>query len=294
GNSATTVCFKLVNHAPLAVTAFNSQLPPELDSIVSRAIAKDPDQRYQTGMELANDIRELRGICGLVQKTDSSATSVKADAISRYAASVARGSRGQKSENMPATESVAELDPNIVVQPTRWWLKWNGLLPSALFAIVTGIVTLSAIAGGHWQRSKAQKTETTAESMNSIVGVGEVNNQSTLVSQDPGNGTLQIQIQHRFTEGCASVWLDNRLVYTHSLRGEIKSRALVFRRMEGRQSATIGVPTGEHKVRVRIQSAAGHYDQSKTVVGAFTKDRKRILQIVCLKKPGELRLTFRP
>ena len=292
GNSATTVCFKLVNHAPLAVTAFNSQLPPELDSIVSRAIAKDPDQRYQTGMELANDIRELRGICGFVQKSDSSASSVKA-AISRYAASVAPGSRGQKSENMRASESGADLDPNIVVQPAQRHLKWNGLLPSALFAIVTGIVALSSIAGGPWQRSKAQRAETAAESMNSIVGVGEINDPSTLVSQDPADGILQIQIQHGFTKGWASVWLDNRLLYTHSLHGEIKSRALVFRRVEGRQSATIGVRTGEHKVRVRIQSAADHYDESKTVDGAFTKNGKRILQIVCLKKPSELRMTFR-
>ncbi len=293
GNSATTVCFKLVNHAPLAVTAFNSQLPPELDSIVSRAIAKDPDQRYQTGMELANDIRELRGICGLVQKTDSSASSVRGDAVPRYAASAARGTRGQRSENTPATESAAELDLDTSAQPTRGWLKWNGLLPSALFAIVIGFVTLSAINRGHSQRNQAQKTETAAESMNSIVGVGRVDNQSTLVSQALADGTLQIQIQHRFTKGWASVWLDNRLVYTHSLHGEIKSRALVLRRVEGRQSASIGVPTGEHKVRVRIQSAADHYDQSKTVDGAFTKDRKSVLQIFCLKKPGELRLTFR-
>lgn len=84
------------------------------------------------------------------------------------------------------------------------------------------------------------------------------------------------------------------MVYAHSLHGEIKNRALVFRRVEGRQSETIGVPTGEHKVRVRIQSAADHYDQSKTVDVAFTRDRQNILQIVCGKKRGELQLTFRP
>jgi hypothetical protein len=244
-------------------------------------------------MELANDIRELRGICGLVQKTDSSASSEKGDAIPRFAASAARGTRGQGSENLPATESAAVLDPDIVVQPTRWWLKWNGLLLSALVAIVIGFVTLSAINRGHSQRNQAQNTETAAGSTNSMVGVGRVDNQSTLVSQVLADGTLQIQIQHPFTKGWAAVWLDNRLVYTHSLHGEIKSRALVLRRVEGRQSASIGVPIGEHKVRVRIQSAADHYDQSKTVDGAFTKDRKSVLQIFCPKKPGELRLTFR-
>src|SRR6202022_5162388 len=40
--------------------------PPEIDRIASRAIAKDPDQRYQTGMEMASDIRQLRERCGLI------------------------------------------------------------------------------------------------------------------------------------------------------------------------------------------------------------------------------------
>jgi serine/threonine protein kinase len=278
GNSATTVCFKLVNHDPLAVTAFNSQFPPEIDRIVSRAMAKDPDQRYQTGMELANDIKRMRESCGLVQNVDWTASSLRTEAIPRYVAGI----------------SGAELKQKRPGRPISSWLKWNRLVPGAIFAIVTGIFTVSTISGGHWPRSKVQKTETTAESMNSIVGVDKVNDQSTLVSQVPSNGTLQIQIQHRFTEGRASVWLDNRLVYTHPLHGEIKSHALVFRRVEGCQSETIGVPTGEHKVRVRIQSAADRYDQSKIVAGMFTRNRTSVLQIVCLKKRGELQLTLRP
>jgi hypothetical protein len=59
----------LVNHKPLAVTAFNPTFPPELDQIVSRAIAKGPAQRYQCGMEMASDIQRLRETLGLPQKT---------------------------------------------------------------------------------------------------------------------------------------------------------------------------------------------------------------------------------
>ena len=110
-------------------------------------------------------------------------------------------------------------------RPIVSWLTWNRLLPGAIFAIVTGFVTVSAISGGHWPRSKAQKTETAAESMNSIVGVDKVNDQSTLVSQVPSNGTLQIQIQHRFTEGRASVWLDN--LHPSIARRDQESRACV-------------------------------------------------------------------
>jgi hypothetical protein len=41
-------------------SAFDLGLPPELDAVISRAITKDPAQRYQSGADLALDLRELR------------------------------------------------------------------------------------------------------------------------------------------------------------------------------------------------------------------------------------------
>ena len=60
GNSATTVCFKVANRDPLQATALAPELPPELDAIISLALAKDPSVRYQRGMEFATDLRQLR------------------------------------------------------------------------------------------------------------------------------------------------------------------------------------------------------------------------------------------
>jgi len=51
GSSATTVCFKVANRDPLRATTFDPALPIELDSIIARAMAKDPAQRYQRGLE---------------------------------------------------------------------------------------------------------------------------------------------------------------------------------------------------------------------------------------------------
>ena len=59
GNSATTVCFKVANREPVAASAFDLTLPPELDEVISRAMAKDPEQRYQTGAEFADEIRAV-------------------------------------------------------------------------------------------------------------------------------------------------------------------------------------------------------------------------------------------
>ncbi len=61
GNSPITICFKVANHDPVPVTVFDSDLPPEVNHIVSRALAKDPAHRYQTGAAMAFDLEDVRG-----------------------------------------------------------------------------------------------------------------------------------------------------------------------------------------------------------------------------------------
>jgi len=57
GNSAQTVCFKVMNVEPVPVSSLQADLPPELDRIVQRAMAKDPRDRYQSGADFAAEIR---------------------------------------------------------------------------------------------------------------------------------------------------------------------------------------------------------------------------------------------
>jgi serine/threonine-protein kinase len=60
GNSAVTISFKVVNRDPLPATLLDTELPPGLDYIISRAIAKDPALRYQRGLEMVLDIQHLQ------------------------------------------------------------------------------------------------------------------------------------------------------------------------------------------------------------------------------------------
>src|ERR1700758_2689942 len=54
GTSATTVCFKVANREPVAASAFDLTLPGELDEVIARAMAKDANERYQRGSDLAD------------------------------------------------------------------------------------------------------------------------------------------------------------------------------------------------------------------------------------------------
>src|SRR5260370_1995319 len=59
GNSALTVSFKVVNRDPIPATLLDTELPPGLDYIIARAMAKEPAERYQSGRELVLDLQEL-------------------------------------------------------------------------------------------------------------------------------------------------------------------------------------------------------------------------------------------
>jgi serine/threonine protein kinase len=83
GNSAATVMFKVVNNDPVAVSALDSELPPEIDRVVSKSIAKDPAQRYQSGLQMAQEIQQLRRDYDLMQETAVALAGVAKAAVPR-------------------------------------------------------------------------------------------------------------------------------------------------------------------------------------------------------------------
>jgi eukaryotic-like serine/threonine-protein kinase len=53
GQNATTVIYKIVHESPVPITALQPGLNPALDAIVLRALAKSPEQRFSTCLQLA-------------------------------------------------------------------------------------------------------------------------------------------------------------------------------------------------------------------------------------------------
>jgi serine/threonine-protein kinase len=60
GESLTQITFKVVFGSPLPVAFLNPKLPTALDVILSRCLAKNPNDRYATGRELADDLELVR------------------------------------------------------------------------------------------------------------------------------------------------------------------------------------------------------------------------------------------
>jgi eukaryotic-like serine/threonine-protein kinase len=62
GESMTAVSYKVVHTEPVPPRKLNPSIPVKLESIILKCLAKNPDERYQTGEALAHELGELRTV----------------------------------------------------------------------------------------------------------------------------------------------------------------------------------------------------------------------------------------
>jgi serine/threonine protein kinase len=274
GNSTTTVCFKLVNHEPVPVSAFESRFSPELDRIVSQAMAKDPAQRYQSGMAMASDLQALRESSGFLQRSSG-------DDKKEAPLELQRVVHSQKALPLSgARRSRARLAAGglaVILAGAALWGMHNSKRDTS-DSFNSGAAVVAGHQPGPGGPVAGVEKETTAKV-------------SVAPPRQPPEEMLQIEVEHHFTDARASVWLDNRLIYTKSLHAEKQRRTFQFRAVTAHQFDAIKVPSGIHQVRVRVHSAADSYDQSRIIVDAPIRSAS-LLRITCGRKGAGLQLAL--
>jgi serine/threonine-protein kinase len=64
GQNVTTVIYKIVNEEPIPPRELDTSIHPGLNFVITKALSKDPDQRYQSCKELFTDLRNYRELGG--------------------------------------------------------------------------------------------------------------------------------------------------------------------------------------------------------------------------------------
>jgi serine/threonine-protein kinase len=337
GNSATTVCFKVANRDPLRATALDSDLPPELDAVIARAMAKDPAQRYQRGLEFALDLHELR------ERGQALSKGAGASRFSRAGEAAARSGSDVPTDipsanfvpvgffetPIHAARKVASFIPRQVLS---WW-RMPVVRIGLVFSVATIILSFFAYYHARPPRSSSQTGTAVAVSasgepapaasepqgidhsagkvsdskmLSTAAGepapaasepkgiehsVGKVSNSKTL-SNTVADSTLDIRIEHRFSAADLSLWIDDKLAYDHPLRGQTKKHWNPFR-MDVRETETVWLAAGKHRLRVRVRSTPEKYEQSATILGSFANGHPTILQINFERQGNGMRLALR-
>jgi serine/threonine protein kinase len=253
GNSVATVCFKVANREPLPPTVLDPTLPGELDAVIARAIAKNPTDRYQRGMELALDLGEL--LEGRRPATSGNA----------------RFTQGRT----PNSDSNSKLASFLLSRAMG--------LPST--RVITACVCIAVLALLLLYRPASTGHSATVN-LPEIGTMAPGNPSATTPADSPvspranaRSSILDIQIDHQFTDGKISVWVDGDLEYSHALHGETKKHLLVFHRSQGRESKRLSLIAGKHQVRVRAQSHGNGYDEHKELSGVFASGSQKTLLI---------------
>jgi serine/threonine-protein kinase len=76
GDSMAQLMFKIANEPHPDVRAVNPDLPDCVLDIIDKALTKDPDARYQTGAELARDVRTCMTMTGGGAAADNSGVDI--------------------------------------------------------------------------------------------------------------------------------------------------------------------------------------------------------------------------
>ncbi len=297
GNSAATVIAKVAHHDPVPVTVLEAGFPLALNRIASRAMAKDPARRYQTGAEMAADIQQLR----TTRKLNETAGSLAL--ISRDSSAVAAPSKTFPLSIFGKPTKTATVQ--VRVKPNaedKTGLHGQGAPPlsrtrSIQVGLAAGALLVAAIGLAFHLRhrnSPEQSITTNSHVVSTPAPSAQVSRAlAALPAARPQSARLEIEIEHHFVIARASVWLDNNLVYQKELQGTTQRHALVLQRTVGFDADTVKLPAGPHKLKVRVQSGADAYDLSKTISGTLVSGHESTLRVTCDRQPNLLQVALR-
>ena len=319
GNSALTVAYKVVNREPIPATILDTGLSPGLDYIISRAIAKDPSQRYQRGMEMVLDIEDLRAgrePWSRAKHPDSTRGTHAPSGKPSPSALITQLTGGLK----PRSEAKARQAEHGEARYSLGYLKQSPLamvlLAIGLFVFgvrmaqilfpapdssPVAVLTPAAVDTPPPPNAALIERGAAAKKVRKSIAPGQAQalaqrkmlagSQSGATGFLTGPAMLEIEVDHKFAEAHMAIWVDEELTYTHPLAGTDKKHLVVFHRVQGHEFHAVQISPGKHLLRVQVSPGAGAADQSSTVEGDFAAGSEKMLHIQ-FAKTGEMNLSL--
>ncbi len=271
GDTFTTVSFKIVYASPVSARQLNPALPPALDRVLSRCLAKNPDDRYPTAAQLAADLEAIRsGGRGSAIETGNLWASVHSWVRHRPGAAALlllvvallgadywlwvkyrnqqRVSQSTVSLQKPAVPSANSTSPASSVAPAA-------LTPATAPAQAPLPLAEPTASGRPSTRAKRERSR-----------------------QPAALSMLHVTCTHNIRAGKLEIFSDGKWLLEEPLHGE--DQGFVFMSVvKGKTETSAPLPAGKHALRVKISSSLDHYKEEGIIRGSFPEGGSRTLLV---------------
>jgi len=262
GNTDATIGFKLVHQHPVPVAAMDMELSPELDFVISRFMAKNPDERYQSAEEAKRALESLGGPSVPKPSANPSAAglSILIDQI---------GFRGKTERVPPSVRRAAA--PKQPARSVSWMRIGSALLvlfllmaivgmrpmlqplPSPPVAISSHLVVPAFATERHAALPRSRKAQSVPVALKPSrpVVTTPAKPATQLVS-------IPVEVRQPFNRYVMTIWVDDRLNFNHEIQPEKKKRFLHTETAD--YMTLIQLPVGEHSLRVQITAVGEGFE----------------------------------
>jgi len=317
GDSVTTISFRVAFEAPARTAQLKPGLPPDLDVILLRCLAKSPEDRYPSCGELVADLQALKAGRPLPSRHAGLLAGPERTAAISVPGAAAASKPPERTQAFAAAEKTRKAPPTSTAP-----IRAPGSNRIIWLAGVTGVLLLALLGGSYWLRHRAPASQPTVQTVAPAAAApvadapvtttpapspppavvvsppppsahneksesiekserSEKNEKSGKSERRPapaGSATLHISCKHNFPSGTLEVYVDDERLVKTTLRGKEHNYGLM-RVYEGKLDISRSVPAGNRSIRVWVISKREDYDDQAQIFGYFSEGGSRTLEI---------------
>jgi serine/threonine-protein kinase len=255
-------------------------LPPNLDQVLARAMAKEPDDRYPHALALAEDLEDVlegripRHLTGTAPSEvelvlaeedpleqelhalvpDAAPPPAIGPPMAAHAPTGRMTGRVSRSVLPPGRRHVG-IWTGVVIAGLGVWaylgLRGGASVPAPLVAPASGPSPATPSAPTATSAPVLSASPPPLRPSTLAPPPSAVSPKSKRPSAEPGH--LHIDFEHPLETGTLRVWVDDELVVDQRLTSRVHKEALVFKVRKGNVVELLDVSPGSHEVRVQVK-----------------------------------------